>query len=453
LGLVQEEEKMKRGKKLMALFAVLLVVVGAAVLVTNLNGRQTQGGDTSITVFSLDPKKVTKLSWDYSDEANFTKTEDGWVNDADPAFPVKESSLEQMLKVLSNVRSNKTITEVEDLDQYGLLYPYCAISVTVDGTKYDIAIGAPNPHNGNRYFSNGDGNVYMVDNSILSYFAFGPEGALAMEEIPNLTSMTALKFQSAARNYEILYEKGSDKTYSSHYTWFMDGKVLDTELTKTLLEVVQQLAWKKCADYNATDLAKYGLDTPAAVATATYGDKTFVLEFGSTTTDGVYVRIANSKMVYLVASNVLDKLLYTTYNELMPDEVLAMDWDTVTSMEITLAGKTYIFTQEQVPESEGSTATKLVWKLDGKEVAATPITEALQGMDSKGYATDLQPQLAEEIRVVFHRNTQHHSKVELVLYRHDSSTCLTTLDGVSTVLADLNDVTGLINTVNLLVKQ
>ena len=444
---------MKRGKKLLTLLAVLLVVLGLTLAVTLMNPKDSEKGDSHTTVFTLDPEKVTNIWWDYSHEASFTKTDGKWVYDADAAFPVNEACLEEMLRILSSVGASKTIENVEDLDQYGLLYPVCAVKVTVDGKEHELAIGDQNAISGDRYFTKGDGNVYMVANEIANYFAFGPEGALAMEEIPDLTGMTGLQLQSAEQNYEIRYETGSEKTYTTRYHWFMDDKVLDTELTEALLKVLQDLEWKECADYNAADFAPYGLDVPKAVATATYLDQTFVLELGSKCDKGVYARIAGSNMVYIVRNEVLDKLLYTTYSELMPDEVLAMAWDTVTSMDITLGGNTYTLTREELGDENGCATGTYAWKWNGKEVEIAKITDGLDKMASNGYATGLAPELAEEIRILFHRNTSHHTQVELVLYRYDSNSCLATLDGLSTVLAKRSDVTALINAINKIVAQ
>ena len=444
---------MKRGNKLIALLAVLVLLVGATVLITQLNPKEDAQQDTYTTVFSLDPDKVTNISWEYSKKASFTRTEDGWVYDEDAAFPVDVNCLDDMLRILSSVGAKKTIANVEDLDQYGLLYPFCGITVTVDGKTHNLAIGDQNSFTGDRYFSTGDGNVYLVANEIAAHFNFGSEGALLMEEIPDLSGITKLELQSDAQNYTITYEVGSGKAYSTHYKWFMGDKVLDTELTETLLAVLKELEWKECADYNATDLAAYGLDTPAAVATATYLDKTFVLELGNVVEKGVYARIAGSNMVYLVRNAVLDTLLYTTYSELMPDEVLAIDWDTVTAVDITLAGQTFSLKQEEVPDPNGCATGTYVWKLGDKEADMTKITTTLDEMESNGYATGLTPELAEEIRMVFHRNDDHHTQVELVLYRYDSNSCLATLDGVSTVLADRTAVTTLINAVNKLIAE
>lgn len=447
---------MRRGKKLIVLLVVFVVILGAALLVMKLNPKEDVDANDrnySTVVFSLDPEKVTNIWWDYSDEAAFTKTEDGWTYDADAAFPVDENCLDEMLRILSSVGASKTIENVEDLDQYGLKSPFCAIKVTVDGTTHELAIGDQNAISGDRYFTNGDGNVYMVADAIAGYFNFGPEGAMALEQIPDLSGITGLKLQSAEQSYEILYEVGSDKTYSSYYNWFMDGKVLDTELTQTLLEVVKTLQWNECADYNATDMAPYGLDTPSAVVTATYGEQTFVLELGDQVEKGVYARIANSKMVYLVKTSTVNTLLNTTYSELMPDEVLLMDWDTVTAMDIALNGTTYKLKHEEVGDENGCATGTYAWYLEDTEVEGSTITDALDEMGFNGYATGLTPTLAEEVRFKFYRTGEHHAEVELVIYRYDSNSCLITLDGVSTVLADRTDLTVLLNRVNQIVEK
>ena len=145
--------------------------------------------------------------------------------------------------------------------------------------------------------------------------------------------------------------------------------------------------------------------------------------------------------------------LRAIYNELMPDEVLAMDWDTVTSMDIILGGKTYTLAHEEVPDPNGCATGSYIWKYNGKEVDGDTVGTKLNTMGTSGYATGLTVEQAEELRFVFHRNESHHDKVELVFYPYNSSTCLVTLDGVPTVLADRSNVTSLITTINKFIAE
>lgn len=444
---------MKRGTKLAVMLAAMVLIVGVFLLVVLLNPGEDAGDGTAFqTVLKLDPAKVTAIGWKYSTEVNFTKTENGWVNAADSTFPADEVVIEKMLHILSEVGASKMIEKPTDLEQYGLKNPFCTIKVTADGKNYDLALGDQNSFSGLRYFTNGDGNVYLIANEIASYFNFGPEGALKKEQIPDLKALSNLKVQTQDRSYEIAWLTGSELTYTSQYKWFMDGKVLDTELTEEMLDYIYSLEWKECVDHNATDLAKYGLDKPSAVATVTYlNDKTFVLEIGENTDKGAYARIAGSNMVYYVRTALRNALLNTVYNELMPDEVLAMDWDTVTSMDIILGGNTYTLVHEEVPDPNGCATGSYVWKYNDKKVDGDTVATKLNTMGTSGYATGLTVEQTEELRFVFHRNEGHHNRIELVFYPYNSSTCLVTLDGVPTVLADRSNVTSLITTINKII--
>ena len=442
---------MKRGKKLLAMLAALVLIICVFVLVTALNPNDTDESGTAYqTVFKLDPEKVTNIAWNYSDAVSFTKTENGWVNDADSVFPADKAVLEAMLKALTEVGASKTIENPEDLDQYGLQYPFCSITVTADGTTYNLAIGDQNSFNGERYFSMGDGNVYMVKDEIAANFNFGPEGVLLMETIPEMSDITALKVTTKSRSYEIVYEKDSDKAYSSHYTWFMDDKILDTENTLKLLSVLQDLEWRSCPDYNATDLTQYGLDAPEVVATVTYSGTTFVLELGKEVEKGVYARLAGSNMVYLVDDDVLDALKDTTYNDLIPNEVLLMDWETVTSMDIAVDGKTYTLTCEEEADENGCSTGNYIWKLNGTKVEGSKITDAFADIEVIHHAVG-QEHMDEKISFVFHRNTANFTTIELVIYEFSSEAFLVTFNGESTVLADKTDVQSLVNAVNKIV--
>lgn len=442
---------MKRGTKLIAMLSVMVLIVAAFVLVTLLSPKEDASGNGSTyeVILKLDKDKITNIGWEFSTAASFTKTENGWVNDADSLFPTDEDCIDKMLEAVYVISATKTIESPEDLDQYGLKNPFCTVKFTADGKTYNLTIGDQNSFTGGRYIALDDGKVYMVDNEIAACFNFGPEGALKEEEIPELESLSNLHVQTQDRSYEITWLTETDKTYSSHYKWFMGDKVLDTELTDELMDTFYSLEWKECVDYNATDLAKYGLDKPSAVATVTYlKDKTFVLEVGNETDKGAYARIAGSNMVYYVRNAVRNVLCNTVYNELMPDEVLAMKWDTVTGMDIVIGDKTYTLNHDEVPDVNGCATGEFAWKYNGEEVKASTITNKLDNMSSSGYATGLSTDLKEELRFLIRRSAGHHTQVELVFYTYNSTTCLVTLDGEPTVLTDRVNVTSLITTIN-----
>lgn len=451
---------MKRSKKLLALLLVLAAFIGATFLATKFNPENEETEEvTGTVIFSLDTEAVTGLSWDYSEPLSFTKEEDGWIYTDDAAFPLDSSYIDTMLSTLSLITSDKTIENPEDLDQYGLEIPICAITVTA-GEEYTLSIGEETSMGGQRYFSTGDGNVYLVDSGILDSFSYGLYDVLAFEAIPSIDQPTGLTLSSAGQSYEITYQEHSGLTYSDEYVWFLGDDALDTELTASLLETVTDLAWVSCVDYNAADLAAYGLDDPAATVTVQYNDNegtaaSFSFQIGATSGSYSYARLPGSNMVYQIDASITDTLLYTTSAELQPDEVLLMDWDTVTSMDITLDGTSYTITRstQTVTDDEGNESEETIYLLSGEEVEITSITNALDAMASTGYATGLTPERSEEIRFTFHRDSEAFPEVELVFYQYNSSACLTTLNGEATVLADRTAVVDLVESVNALVLE
>lgn len=445
---------MKRGKKLLVMLAVLVLLLGGTLAVSNLDFEKTAGEaeDPSFVLFTLDTETVTGLDWYYSEQVNFVKDETGWHHATDEAFTLKESYIETALAALSEITAYKTIENVEDWDQYGLEIPYCEITVTA-GETYTLAIGQESSVSGQRYFSVGDGNAYLVDSSLLDSFSYGLYDLLAYEEIPDLSTVTGMELKSSQQSYAITYQENSGIAYSDEYVWFMDGQTLDTELTKSLLTTVTGLTWLDCVNYNASDLSQYGLDEPIAVVSVDYAEGSFTLEIGSETGDYSYARIAGSNMVYKIKGSIADTLLYTTYYELRPDEVLLLDWEEMTSLEIILDGVTYEMTKgtTTVTDGESTETEKTVYLLDGEEVSGEEILNALDAVDSTGYASGVTPERTEEIRFVIHRDNEAWPEVEVVFYRYDSTSCLTLLNGEATVFAEREAVVNLVEKVNSIV--
>ena len=470
---------MKRGKKLFTLLLVLALILGATYAATLLNPENQD--DTEIaytTVFTINTDTVTNISWDYSEPLSFTKENDGWVYDADPTFPLDDDFIDTMLTSIEEIQSAKTIEQVEDWDQYALEVPICQVTVTADGTAHTIKLGEETSLGGERYLSIGDGNAYLVDADIMDAFHYGLYDVLKMESIPEMSDVYAMEHISDDSTYTIKRMENSGLAYTDDYVWFIDEKPLDTELTERLMSYVTAMVWKECVNYHADDLSKYGLDSPAAtivmhdmetVKVATNetdadgnivyetqeNEETYTLEIGASTDDGYYARIQGSNMIYTISTSAAETLLYTTYEELLPDEVLLMDWDTVNTIDIALDGETYEIQKgtTKITDDEGNESEEVVYKLNGMEVDTTSITDAIDGLESSGYATGLTPERNEEIRFVIKRDHDTFPEVELAIYQYNSTSCIITLNGETTVFVDRQSVVSLIEEVNALVLK
>lgn len=437
---------MKRTKKLALLLLVLVLLAGATAAVKRTVKDTAAPEEPAVTVFSLNPDSVTHLGWDYSETVSFTAGKNGWVCDQDAAFPVDETYLTAMLDALTEVTSAKTIHAPENLDQYGLEVPVCRITVS-DGKERTLSIGLETAMGGQRYFSNGDGNVYLVADSLLDSFQYGLYDVLKHQTLPQVTDLSGLTVKTPGGGYTITRQDSSGLTYSDDYVWFLAGKPLDNELTATLLSTVTSLNLRRCVDYSADDLSQYGLDTPLVTATVLDGGKAaFTLEIGNTDGDTCYLRLKDSKMIYQVDAALSDTLRYTTYADLQPDDVLLMDWDAVKSVSVALDGSEYCLV------SSTDDAGKTVWKRDGAVVEFASVLDTLTSMDSNGFAAGLTPEGEPQITFRIFREREAFSQVTLCFYAYNSTSCLVTLDGAPTVTVRREDAANLIASVKDLLE-
>ena len=193
---------MKRGKKLIALLAALVILTGAALAATLLNPERQEGSgqeEEKISIFTLDSDSVTALSWTYEEETLSFLCDGGqWSYADDAAFPLDSSYLEDMVTALSDVTASKSISEPEDLAQYGLEEPTCTVTVST-GEDRELRIGDATSLDGLRYCSTGDGNVYLVDSALLDAFSYGLSDLVQMETIPDMDSTDSFTASSIGR--------------------------------------------------------------------------------------------------------------------------------------------------------------------------------------------------------------------------------------------------------------
>ena len=474
---------MKRTKKLLILLCILAAVCGAAFGAARLNPEPDTDAeqDGSDVIFSVDPDSVTLLSFDYTDSISFDRDGDGWIYSADQSFPVNTARIDKMLGAVSGIEALKTIDEPEPLSQYGLDDPVCSVSLTADGSEYSFSIGNESAMGGGRYFSNGDGRVYLVDGSLLDSFSYGLYDMVKKELLPNMDDTISFTVNSGDKHYELDRIENSGLAYSDDYVWFYkDGEdylTLDTALAKSFVSKITGLSWGECVNYKASeaDLKSYGLVSPGVTVNVVYAntvevetnmtdsggepiydkqksERSFTLEIGSYCDDKCYARISGSQMVYLIDGTVRDGLLHVTYESLQPDEVLSMDWDTVDSVDIHIGGGDYTFTKSggNLSSGDGGSEAQNTWLLDGEEKELQPILDRLNGMIPSDSGSEKEPELGLQVRFTFHRSTESFRTVTLEFYDYDSGNCLVSLDGVSRLLVSRSDLSYLLNDLNAL---
>ena len=98
------------------------------------------------------------------------------------------------------------------------------------------------------------------------------------------------------------------------------------------------------------------------------------------------------------------------------------------------------------------TPTSGKYVLDGQDVAFASVLNSLSGMTSGGYATGITPEGEPEITFRFFRDRDSFSQVTLSFYAYNSTSCLVTLDGVSTVTVKRETAAELVSSVKNILK-
>ena len=310
-----------------------------------------------------------------------------------------------------------------------------------------------------------------MDSSILDSFAYGLYDIIQMENIPSMSDVRSFVTETENGKLEIEYLENSGLAYSDHYTWFAkdgdDDITLDSELTYDLVDTITNLSWDSCVDYKATasKLQEYGLADPAATVTVNYtetisedtgetdkdgnpvheskeADRSFVLELGNCENGYCYARLAGSQMVYRVSEKVYQTVVGANVSDLLPDDVLAIDWDDVTAIDIQLDGTEYNLKKEteETTDEEGNTSTQYVYQLGGETVEVTDTLDALQSLTASGRADGASASGDAVLSLVLYQDVENFSEVRLAFYSYDSKSYLVSLNGETRLLVSQDDL-------------
>ena len=461
---------MKRQKRLIVLSGVLVVCVAGAVVISRIDFEEKMTG-TETTIVDVDSADITKLSWNYEDEVSFTREDDEWKYGSDDKMAVDQELLDEIAENLSNITSDKMVEEVQSLGVYGLSEPQYNITVETEDETYEIAVGDETFSDGEVYISIGDDYVYLTDAGLIDDISYSLLDCVQKEEIPEMESISSV-FVNNEDTLDIVYAEDSGYCYSDAYTYYLkDGESyqnLDNENTESMFTTMSEFAWEECVDYYAEDseLSSYGLDEPDAEVSIVYtpaeeeddsenadsDEQTFSYEVG--TADGAYyAKLTDSNIVYSISEDVYNAAVDAAYDELKPDEVVLLDWDTVDSVEIELDGNVYTVDIESNEDDE------YTYTFGDSEIEFQDVLDQLSDItipeesteDDETSVPEEEPALSNnktELSLTFHRNTEEYSTVEVVFYQYNGSYCIAALNGDELNYVDRSAVVNLKEAVN-----
>ncbi|NLW78672.1 MAG: DUF4340 domain-containing protein [Ruminococcaceae bacterium] len=404
---------MKQRTKLLILAAILVVGIGGYFLVSALTAEPetTPEGDTSGTaILPFASSDIATLRWQFSDvDLTVAQNDSVWTYPAEPGFPLEQNTPYTMAASLATAQAVQTLTEPDDMAEYGLDDPAFTITATTTGGEtYVMTIGDYSNFSEAYYMQvNGDTTkLYLVSEDLPKAFAYTLNDMIQYETLPGITYIQQVDIATDDHTLQLnRRDDGATFSYTDKYIWFtdVDGtlKPLDANKVSTLYSLVTDVDWLGCMTYKATeaDLAAYGMDAPRATITLNYENRatvdtgetdasgntitreevtpaTFTLLIGGTSGDGYpYAMIEGSSMVYIIAPETADGLIGASYETLRPDDVCPLNWDTLTAFDLRLDDAINVVTIEAGDEGNRYTS-------NGKELDADAVQSLLNSLNS-----------------------------------------------------------------------
>lgn len=445
---------MKRQKRLTVLLGILVICIAAAILLSRMNFEEKMTG-TQTAIVDVDSSEITRLAWNYDGEVAFIYEDDEWKYESDDKMPVNQELLSEIAENLSDLISDKIVEEPQALSVYGLDNPAYTLTVETEDASYDISIGNESFSDGEVYISNGDGYVYLTDSELVDHISYSLYDLVQEEEIPEMETVNSVSIDNE-NTVDIVYQEDAGYCYSDAYTYYLkdgdDYRNLDNENTADLISTLTEFSWNGCVDYYTEDseLSDYGLDDPDAVVTVGYTDEDgkeqkFAYEVGESG-GSYYAKLKDSTIVYSIEEEVYNGAVDASYDDLKPDEVILLDWDTVDSIDIEVDGNTYSV------EISGSEEDGYTYTLDGSEIEFGDVLDDLESLiiDPEEEAAD-PGENKTELSMTFHRNTDTWETVELDFYQYNGSYCISVLNGEETNCVNREDVVALKEAVNTII--
>ncbi len=447
---------MKRYKRVLILAVVLAAVVAAAVAASMIREKKEEIRASGEVFLTVPPDSVTALNIEHGDTSLAFHKKDVWLWDDDDTFPVNQDRIADLLADFDGMAAAFVIDDVEDYGQYGLTEPECTVVFTAGDTSRTVKMGAYSALDEQRYVDIGDGKVYLVADDPAEDFSVEISDLIANDVIPALDPESFTVTGAAELTAEYSEESDGYRASRVNGVNYTDaGLPLDARLVADWLDRFETLALTDYVTYNATDgeLASYGLDAPDLTVTLTQKEgETLTFELSEVTPEGAeseddasaYIRVNGSQIVYSITPEDYSLIAAAGYDDLRHRELFTADFDSVTSMDVTLEGETYAFTIGENEDGES------VWICVGEEFDMADIRSAIEALSATSF-TDEEPTGREEISLTLRLNDEANPEIAIALYRRDGSTCEAKVNGQPVCVLPRSSAVDLIEAVNAVI--
>lgn len=271
--------KKQKGRNLILLFILMLVMIGALIFVTGYNKeKETNKADTSediSVIVKTDTTLIKAIHFNMPEnEMTLILNDQGtWLNFLDEKFPLNQTYASNMAKAFASITATRTITEdISDLSEFGLNEPVATITATLkDDSTIKVCIGDEVPVTGGYYATlNDDGKVYIISDSFYTNFDYTMAQMTEVEKIPSITAENITKLSvvdKEKQSFEVVYDEDSPVDLSGFSNYIINKPYstpvpADADAIITLFGNYSGMTFSSCVDYKGSDLSKYGLDKP-----------------------------------------------------------------------------------------------------------------------------------------------------------------------------------------------
>lgn len=285
---------------------------------------------------------------------------------------------------IANDISNLETTKIIDINgenpaEFGLDKPRATVTAKFkDGTENKVIVGNDAPSDLGVYIMYGDKKtIYLVDNDSVDSFFFSPIDLISKEITPSSTDeesaeIVSMTLTGAQYPEKIVIVPNDDETNDAYYKMTSPyEEPVNVTAGSNITGAIKGLTADSVVALNPSDsqLAKYGLDKPAATAVTEFSDVKYTMS-ASPAEDGAYYLYSKDKnIIYTVPAGKVTWAGYT-YDDLKYEYILKPNTDYLSKLTITADGKTYSFdiSKEEKTDDEGNVTKTLKVKNGDKEI-------------------------------------------------------------------------------------
>ncbi len=454
---------MSKKKNIYILLSILVVVGIATVIASNISLKKEKIKTSGEVVLEINPSDVTNLSWTIDDNTLSFSKDESFIYDDDTSFPLDNTKIVDLLGIFKSFSSSFVIEEVTDYSQYGLDKPLCTINIETTNKTYTIKLGNMSKMDEQRYVDIGDGNVYLAVSDPYDSYNVELSSLILNDEIPSMKEVTSITFKGN-ENYTITKQDGISLCEDDMY--FTNGEALDNDLLDSYISIIKILSLYDCVTYNVSEeeLIEYGLDNPELEISLNYtsregeenqsislyvsSNKEQLETYNNTLDEDKninsvtrYIRVNNSKIIYTITSSTYDTLTSNAYNDLRHQEIFMGDFDSISSIDVTLENNNYRFIKNDD-----------TYMYDDEKIEITTLQNAITSLNADSFTNDVSTG-QKEVSITLNLDNENYPTYKMDFYRYDGNKCLVYINDKPYAYVKRSAVVDIIEAINQIVLK